>query len=820
MAIDTKVTDLQERVVASEGSWMHFVDPDDVSQSADGSSYKIKKINLLKEIVADVIKSAPFLGAITPTSTHTATTTAYWLATQAGTYTNFGGVVVAANSFAVISRDAAGVFSISQTALDISSKVNVSDVQTTVLSTNTTNPVTGKAVNDFVRDNYESIENTVYTKTIASGQANETASVLLKTGNTIKYKTSGATSGASIAVFLIRANGTNLYIGLGLETFKEYTFLEDFASVKFYNNTNSLGFTATYEVLSLSKKIIEIDTKAIDNANAIAKVNTIFESSAKKPKTIVWKNAGGYWSSNNMTVNASYDISEPIATNGFKYFGLYGVPNDNFWITEVDVSGIRIKAIEKGLLPYYNTGRTLTIFKTTASYFSISTENSQKAGYELYELKSPAMIKMLDHIDATATNFIATNALAQSASNKADSASAQLTNTIFTGVATVGGSLEVITYSTLLKAGTKIKYYLSANATGGNLGFYWYRADGTYVTLSGLSETLKEYTLLEDFVYFKSYANNTAGYTYKVELLSKISVLENAISLPLVRALIIGDSYSQNGGQWAGEMISKFRGGSSYISLAVSSATLRDKQTDRVTYPYTSRPVSSNNTGNLNTISCQIQKLKRLMAGTDLDGGETKIYETVASHPNVIIIEGGMNDNFDIQSVEDTYTAQFSKQVNNVYYKQTGGSNILGTFYIKTPIAEVNRTCFAGSYRYLVEELSLLFPDAQIFITLSSGLGYWTDNVVDKRIRTANQQKKCAQLCSASIIDWNGEGNINSIVNYPTGSGTEVDPYVLNQTVGSIDTNDAMHPNARGGKKYGRVAALVIKSKYINFNNE
>lgn len=48
----------------------------------------------------------------------------FWYAIIPGTYTNFGGVVVAANSFAVISRDAAGVFSISQTALVIPQAIN------------------------------------------------------------------------------------------------------------------------------------------------------------------------------------------------------------------------------------------------------------------------------------------------------------------------------------------------------------------------------------------------------------------------------------------------------------------------------------------------------------------------------------------------------------------------------------------------------------------------------------------------------------------------------------------------------------------------
>ena len=82
----------------------------------------------LELIKADVIKSAPFLGSVIPTSTPTGTGIAYWLATQNGTYTNFGGVVVNTNSLAVISRSAAGSFSISQTAFDLSTYVKKTDI--------------------------------------------------------------------------------------------------------------------------------------------------------------------------------------------------------------------------------------------------------------------------------------------------------------------------------------------------------------------------------------------------------------------------------------------------------------------------------------------------------------------------------------------------------------------------------------------------------------------------------------------------------------------------------------------------------------------
>ena len=58
--------------------------------------------------------------SIVPTSpTPTGTGIASFTATQAGTYVNFGGVVVNTNSFGIISRDASGAFTISQTPLNL-----------------------------------------------------------------------------------------------------------------------------------------------------------------------------------------------------------------------------------------------------------------------------------------------------------------------------------------------------------------------------------------------------------------------------------------------------------------------------------------------------------------------------------------------------------------------------------------------------------------------------------------------------------------------------------------------------------------------------
>ena len=255
--------------------------------------------------------------------------------------------------------------------------------------------------------------------------------------------------------------------------------------------------------------------------------------------------------------------------------------------------------------------------------------------------------------------------------------------------------------------------------------------------------------------------------------------------------------------------------------MGVNSATVRDKYADRNTYPYTDRPVSTDTSGNHNTLACQIQKLKRLMAGTDLDEGESQIYVSEDEYPDTIIIEGGMNDTYDTDEKEQTYFAQFEKNVNGVYMQQSTSKEVTkGTCYIKTPLEEVDRTCFAGAYRYLAEELLNLFPKAQLFFTTASGLGYWQNSVVERRYRTAEQQRKCANLCAATLIDWSAEGQISAILTYPQGSGTEEDPYLWGQcTLTNADSADLMHPNAKGGKKYGHLAALVIQQKFLDIKS-
>lgn len=139
--------------IYENGKFLRFLSFDQIStidgvipSNVDDAFTKLNTIINTLHLLA----SPKFKGTAVPTDTPTGTEDAFWIASQAGTYTNFGGVVVSVNSRAEISR-VSGVFTISQTPLDITSKVNVSDVINSLTSTETTKPLSaaqGKLLNE------------------------------------------------------------------------------------------------------------------------------------------------------------------------------------------------------------------------------------------------------------------------------------------------------------------------------------------------------------------------------------------------------------------------------------------------------------------------------------------------------------------------------------------------------------------------------------------------------------------------------------------------------------------------------------------------
>ncbi|MFA9191118.1 SGNH/GDSL hydrolase family protein [Flavobacterium sp. FZUC8N2.13] len=92
-----------------------------------GSEYCLtaEEINAMRDAVNEMatIQQSVFLGTAEPDYTPTGNGRGYWIAIKAGTYANYGSVVLGANEIAFIIRDAAGAFTISKSTLDLSTAI-------------------------------------------------------------------------------------------------------------------------------------------------------------------------------------------------------------------------------------------------------------------------------------------------------------------------------------------------------------------------------------------------------------------------------------------------------------------------------------------------------------------------------------------------------------------------------------------------------------------------------------------------------------------------------------------------------------------------
>lgn len=268
--------------------------------------------------------------------------------------------------------------------------------------------------------------------------------------------------------------------------------------------------------------------------------------------------------------------------------------------------------------------------------------------------------------------------------------------------------------------------------------------------------------------------------------------------------LIIGDSYSYNTDRYI-KYLQEHIKISNLVNLGVSSAKLKDLQEDRTQYPYDGRPVS-NGTGNNNTFGNQIAKLQRLMAGTDLDAGETQIYTSSADYPDIILIEGGKND---VADQSDDYEPEMWTAVTG--YSRVAGGGVSQnpiTTYIPKDYEETNRTTFGGAMHYLYGALHHLFADAKIFFITPSGINYSNANHTAYMVK-ADQIRKAARYLCIPTINWDLEGRLSYVDNVVTGSGTQEDPYT--RSAPSEYTVDSLHPNRKGGDLLGAVVCAKLR---------
>ena len=99
-----------------------------------------------------VLIQSTIINGVTTSSAVPTTGNIHAFGVGSGTYTNWGGMVVPANNIGTLQR-VDGVYSVSLTAIDLTGKVNVSDVVNTLVSTETAKPLSaaqGKVLNEKI----------------------------------------------------------------------------------------------------------------------------------------------------------------------------------------------------------------------------------------------------------------------------------------------------------------------------------------------------------------------------------------------------------------------------------------------------------------------------------------------------------------------------------------------------------------------------------------------------------------------------------------------------------------------------------------------
>ena len=152
-------------------------------------------------------------------------------------------------------------------------------------------------------------------------------------------------------------------------------------------------------------------------------------------------------------------------------------------------------------------------------------------------------------------------------------------------------------------------------------------------------------------------------------------------------------------------------------------------------------------------------------------------------NPDIILLEGGINDDPDLESTVASYPEH---------------------------IANLNRTNFAGALAFLVKSIRNRFPKARIYAVTPGGLYYGhTDRPFDFIVK-ADQIRRAAELIGIPTVDWDRDGRLSFVFNNSKGAGygTEASPYIYN--VPSSETGDLLHPNNRGGRYLAECAVARI----------
>ena len=253
--------------------------------------------------------------------------------------------------------------------------------------------------------------------------------------------------------------------------------------------------------------------------------------------------------------------------------------------------------------------------------------------------------------------------------------------------------------------------------------------------------------------------------------------------------LILGDSYSEEVPRsWNTKfMLSHYDCVRHVTNVARGSATLKDKSGDREKNPYYGLNYNYHGSGvgaNENTMLSQVERIKRLHYGTDLQDDEFKL--PIWCYPDIILLEFGKNDSADI--TENYFNSLYDLK-ENVYVNST----LVSKMYLKKEIDSIVRTNICGAIAVAYEELRKLYPNAKIFFVTPSGLMYLGSDKQQQYILISNQIRESCELLSIPTINW--DRNCEPVNNFNvkvTGNGTQEAPYKIVKN--TSETSDGMHP--------------------------
>ncbi len=191
---------------------------------------------------------------------------------------------------------------------------------------------------------------------------------------------------------------------------------------------------------------------------------------------------------------------------------------------------------------------------------------------------------------------------------------------------------------------------------------------------------------------------------------------------------------------------------------------------------------------------------------TKLRSAEKPIYQD-GEYPDFVIVEAGKNDTPDTD-------AEVSAYMNDVllaktgYCKTTDGTAYQGTAYIPPTIEEVNRQTFCGELSYLVREIRALFPKSIMIVVGPTSLKAGNSGISNE-LKKDDQMRLACRYLNIPYVSWVDNGIINRVVNYPSGDGTQANPWIIDNS--TFETRDMLHPNQRGGYKLGLAVAQKIR---------